>query len=98
MVVSEYVMLTPWIESGAFFFQVLSELMQASLLSFNRSIGSRSRKLHLCEQDYHKLLEFFFFVSVPPSRSSSLAVVVQSVKMAPIYHPRIIRHALERVR
>ena len=36
------------------------------------SIGSRLRKLHFCDQDYHKLLEFFFFVSVPPSRSSSL--------------------------
>ena len=47
-----------------------------------RSKGSRSRNLHLCEQDYHKLLEFFFFDSVPPGRSSSLAGA-RPVKAAP---------------
>jgi uncharacterized membrane protein len=38
-------------------------VMQASLLSMMILVptASRSRNLDLCEQYYHKLLEFFFF-------------------------------------
>jgi len=37
-------------------------VMQASLLSLKDTgpTASMSWNLHLCEQDYHKLLEFFF--------------------------------------
>jgi hypothetical protein len=77
MVLSDDVTLTPWIESGAFFnFWCQNGVVgDAGVPAVNNtsSIGSRLRKLHFCDQDYHKLLEFFFFVSVPPSRSSSLA-------------------------
>jgi hypothetical protein len=45
--------------------------MQASLLSLTWIRIPTARKewmLNFCGQDYHKLLEFFFFVSVPPNQ------------------------------
>jgi hypothetical protein len=51
VVVSDYVMLTPWIECGSNFHDVWSEsvmVMQASLLSCcTSSKGAWSRKLHI---------------------------------------------------
>ena len=54
--------------------------------------ASRSWKLHLCEQDYHKLLEFFFSDSVPSELGHLLWRSVQPVKVAPV-SPRN-KHAL----
>lgn len=45
--------------------------------------ASRSWNLHLCEQDYHKLLEFFFSGSVPPELGHLLWRSVQPVKVVP---------------
>jgi len=58
--------------------------MQASLLSSLDAVPTARwiGKLHLCEQDYHKLLEFFFLRFCSFGRSSPLAVA-QSAKMEP---------------
>lgn len=59
--------------------------MQASLLSLvildQRLHGSWN--LHFCDQDYHRLLEFFFFGSGSLELGRLLWRVVHPVKVAP---------------